>query len=82
MLLEVRQGSLSATAAALQTSVTINVAQERGVLTVLAPQTLPVVAAGPQTQVPRKAPLAAVYVKVFARTPQGCLLYTSDAADE
>lgn len=89
LLVEVRQGSLSGTAAALRNTVTINVAQERGVLTVLALQTppsnvatgaAPVAAAtdvASQMHVTRKAPLEAVYVKVFARTPAGVCFTSS-----
>jgi hypothetical protein len=60
LLVEVKYGSLTATAAALRNSVTMNVAQERGVLTVLG-----------SSEDSRKFPLEAVYIKVFARTPAG-----------
>lgn len=72
--MEVRLGSLSATAAALRSTVTMHVAQERGVLTVLALQTPLPADGGERVHVVRKAPIEAAYVKVFARTPAGVRL--------
>jgi hypothetical protein len=80
LLLEVKHGALRATAAVLRHQLTLNVAQERGMLTVLAPLAATLDAAAPPrgAQATRKAPLEAAYVKVYARTPAGvraCLLH-------
>jgi hypothetical protein len=60
LLVEVKHGALTATAAVLRSSVTLNVAEQQGVLTVVG-----------SSEGARKAPLKAAYIKVFASTPDG-----------
>lgn len=84
-LVEVRHGELAATTAALRTSLTLNLSQQRGLLTVLAPNTTAPNAGGISgsagsgsssvaavaTGTGRKTPLAGAYVKVFAKASDG-----------